>query len=164
MRDSNPRMTGPEPVALPLGQSPMLNIIPQNNGVRTKIRLTFGEPETCAIESIAFIGRFPCKLPPAVLTPNDGTRTRCLTTWLIPNYWHFFSKNRLIILVLKHQQFYWYDIYCNICCYEVCWDAYIYLYFSYCSVLNAAINCNASIGSAEKYISKCRFNSPNSDN
>ena len=30
MRDSNPRMTGPEPVALPLGQSPMSNIIIAN--------------------------------------------------------------------------------------------------------------------------------------
>ena len=69
MRDSNPRMLGPEPSALPLGESPLTyKIIPCSN----RIRPTFRGLATQSNEHSSFVS-LPCRLPLAIFTPNAGT-------------------------------------------------------------------------------------------
>ena len=90
MRDSNPRMHGPEPCALPLGQSPITVIYYTLSGVRIvnikRNSTHLWRARNYILESIAFRSRFPCVLPQAILTPNAWTRTMCLGTFRAPTF------------------------------------------------------------------------------
>ncbi|MDQ5953899.1 MAG: Recombinase, partial [Patescibacteria group bacterium] len=88
MRDSNPRMHGPEPCALPLGQSPITVFYYTLSGVRIvnikrdsthlwRARRNFFAKPVCK-------SWLTCELPLAILTPNAWTRTMCHGTFRAP--------------------------------------------------------------------------------
>jgi hypothetical protein len=84
-RDSNPRMLGPEPSALPLGDSPSSQETNAESYCELYgIRVTFGDPATSSLKT-SFQEKIALQIATGNLHPDPGTRTQCLTAWPIPN-------------------------------------------------------------------------------
>lgn len=84
-RDSNPRMLGPEPSALPLGDTlsmPKISILIFNEGFDSPL----ASPELSDYKQVYNLKDSLATRRLAGFTPNAGTvDLRCLTTWRRPN-------------------------------------------------------------------------------
>ena len=90
-----PPILGPEPSALPLGQSPMTVLLYPKRGVRIikyeGFRVTFRDPATSTMKT-SFQVMIALQIATGNSHPDPGTRTQCLTAWPIPNYYDFYGK------------------------------------------------------------------------
>ncbi len=77
-----PPILGPEPSALPLGQSPMISVHYYNVRGGSN-RVTFGDPVATSLQ-ISLQEWTPLQPATGGFHPDPGTRTQCLTTWPIP--------------------------------------------------------------------------------
>ena len=77
-----PPILGPEPSALPLGQSPLAHLIITYLGF--EIRPTSGGPVTTSLQT-SLQEWIPLRPATGGSHPDPGTRIQCLTAWPIPN-------------------------------------------------------------------------------
>ena len=82
-----PPILGPEPSALPLGQSPMTVLLYPKRGVRIikyeGFRVTFRDPATSTMKT-SFQVMIALQIATGNSHPDPGTRTQCLGTFRAP--------------------------------------------------------------------------------
>jgi hypothetical protein len=79
--DSNQRMTGSKPVALPLGYTPMDLFTKDIKYPKERYKTYLSQ----TVLVIVLITHSKMAGVDGLEPTNDGIKTRCLTTWLYPN-------------------------------------------------------------------------------